>query len=54
MKIRLLAATAGARGAFRKGDVVDWPAKDATPLIDCGAAEVFVEEAKKPKPAKEG
>lgn len=55
MKIRLKAQVSNAYGAFKKGDVVDWPAKNAQPLVDSDAAEVFIEKpVEKPseKPAK--
>lgn len=47
MKIRLLAPVANSYGVFQPGDEVDWPEKNAQPLIDCGAAEVAVGKPRK-------
>lgn len=47
MKIRLIAPVANAYGAFQPGAEVDWPEKNARPLVDAGAAEVVAEKPRK-------
>lgn len=48
MKLELLCSMDNAKGrGFKKGDVVDWPRRDALPLIQAGLAR----EPKAPAPS---
>lgn len=38
MRIKLVTIYAGPDGGFQPGDIVDWPAKRAQPLVDGGYA----------------
>ena len=42
MRIRMLGSLVNARGAFARGDVVDWPDYDARPLIDAGHRVLYM------------